>query len=354
MPFLAPFIPAIIGIGAGAIGTKLASGGGGGSSASTNSTDQQLQQLFDLQKQIADYALPTAQGAIGKATAGYDTSLNFFNKIMSGSDEDLMKLLDIDSVTKASDQNEQLLAELGVRGGARSAGLANASFDRQASVDRVLKQLRFAAPSQIASIAQGYGNIGLGALSAAGGAGAQASDILFGQESLKDTDAANRNALLGGIFQSIGTFAGLLACVSLEGSSIAVPSGKMHVRFLEVGDEVLSFDMKTGKSVIRTVIRKRISEKQGVRIISNGVRTIKPTPTHVFIDLDSEEITCADLVNEDLLAIASEDGKAVDYKPISIIGTEICDVVTIKLDDENDSYPMIINGYVCTDDDPLR
>jgi hypothetical protein len=312
----------------------------------------QLQPLIDIQSQISRESSTEGLGNVASARGDLEYVSDYFKKLFEGSDEDLLKILDADGATRNLDENEQMLSELGVRGGRRAADLGQSAFDKDATLDRLLKQLRSAAPTQIAQIAQTLGNLGLGELSASVGAGAQASNTIFGIEEAADRDSDRRTALLGGILETIGGFAGVLACVAVGDSYILTPEGDKLLKDLEIGAEVCSFDVDTGEEVIRKISRVRIAEDRTVMVISANGKQIRPTLSHVFTDdLMDEDIVAEDLEDSDELTLYIE--KAfIDY-PVKLKGTEASDVIIVKLDDEDASYPMVINGFLCLDDDSL-
>lgn len=170
-----------------------------------------LKPYLDTNREISQKTSEAGLANVAAARNDYDYVNNFLKEVLSGSDDNILRMFDSAAMTRNIDENEQQLSELGVRGGRRAAVLGQSYFDRDAAIDRVLKQIRFAAPGQIASIGQAIGNLGLGELSAAGGAGAQASNILFGMEGLKQQDKDRRTQLISSIFQAIGGAAGAIA-----------------------------------------------------------------------------------------------------------------------------------------------
>lgn len=209
MPFLAPLAVPLI-LGGSAVATAALSRGGssGSSSSSSSATNAQLDPLIQIQRQIAEAAGKSGQADITSARGGLDFVQNFYKKILTGSDDELLSMLDVSGATRNIDENEQLASELGVRGGRRASILGNASFSRDAALNNLLKQLRFSAPDKLAQLNQVLGNIGLGELSTAVGAGAQASNTIFGKENVNQQEADRRTSLITGIMSTVGTIAG--------------------------------------------------------------------------------------------------------------------------------------------------
>lgn len=208
MPFLAPLaIPLILG-GSAVGAAALSRGGSSSSSGPSSASNTQLDPLIAVQKQIAEQTSKSGQADLASARGGLDFVNNFYKKILEGGDDDLLKMLDVSGATKNIDENEQLLSELGVRGGRRAASLGQASFSRDAAINNLLKQLRFSAPDKIAQINQVLANMGLGQLSTSVGAGSAASNTAFNVQQLGQQESDRRTNLIGSIMGTIGTVAG--------------------------------------------------------------------------------------------------------------------------------------------------
>jgi hypothetical protein len=171
----------------------------------------QLTPYLDAQKKTVEQTTAAGLENTAAARSDYDYVTKYLKDILSGADENVLRLFDTAGLTQNIDENVQQLSEQGVRGGRRAAALSQSYFDRDAAIEKVMQQLRFSAPQQISNIAQAIGNLGLGELSAGQGAGAQASNILFGVEGLKQADQNRRAQLIGSIFQAIGGAAGAIA-----------------------------------------------------------------------------------------------------------------------------------------------
>ncbi len=74
---------------------------------------------------------------------------------------------------------------------------------------------------------------------------------------------------------------GNLGCL-IEGSTVTTPQGLKEIQELEVGDEVLSYDEKTGQLCFRPVAAKRFSGYQPVHTVSVGKRQLQVTANHPF------------------------------------------------------------------------
>jgi len=170
-------------------------GGGGPKKDPYAALMTQLQPLIDQQKDISSTAGKAGLAETGKAASDFDYVTKYLKTFLTGTDDDILKQFDVSGLTKNIDENEQQLAEQGVRGGARAASLGSAYFDRDASINRILQQIRQSAPDKIANIAQAMGSLGTNELSASLGGSQAASQQIFGVEGLKQADADRRARL---------------------------------------------------------------------------------------------------------------------------------------------------------------
>ena len=167
-----------------------------------------LNPLIQLQTDTAKQANTEGFKETGKAYSDLDFVSNWFKKTLEGSDDDLLKMLDASGFTRNIDENQQQQAESGVRGGARSAVIGGASFGRDAALNKILSQLRFAAPHEIAGIAAQIGSLGESELGMIPPNASGASQDLFGIEQLRQQDKARKDALIGNILGLAGSVAG--------------------------------------------------------------------------------------------------------------------------------------------------
>lgn len=321
-----------------------------------NQLNPLIQAQTNATTQSTQAGLTNTNAAVGNLNYVSD----YFKKIMGEtSDDELLKLLDASGITKNIDENTQQVAEAGVRGGARSAVLGGASFSRDAFLNRALQELRNAAPDKIAQIAQSIGNIGLGQMGAGTSAGSLASQDLFGIEGLRQQDKARKTELLGSIFEAIGSAIGLAACVTLD-TPILTPTGYKKIEDLHVGDKVLSFSLDEIEEVVeRTIIRERLADAREVISIAqdaNHSAPLRATVSHEFFTDKTFGSTASvyDLNSGDFLPrIIDEQTLAIIEKPIKIVNEAIKPVKWIKLDDEENNYPVITGIYLSVDDDCL-
>lgn len=205
MPIASFGIPLLIG----AAGSLFRRGGGSGGTSSS-AIDPQQQTIIDIQRRLADYGIPAGQASFARAGEAYDTSLDFYRKILTGSNDDLMSLLNADEYTKSADEAEATAFNLAGRSGARAAVSAGVSESRAANLNRILTALRASAPGEISSIGQAFANMGAQQLSAGAGGLSSASNTLFGLSQLRQQDADRRSQLIASIIGSGATIAGAI------------------------------------------------------------------------------------------------------------------------------------------------
>lgn len=144
-------------------------------------TATQMQPLIDLQKKIGDYGLSSGKASFEKASGVYGDSLDFYKKILTGSDEDLLKLFNADEFTKSADESQATAFNLGGRSGARASVLGQTGADRSAMLEKIFTGLRAQAPDKMTAIGQLIANMGSqqlsGGFAGVGGATSGITDL---------------------------------------------------------------------------------------------------------------------------------------------------------------------------------
>jgi hypothetical protein len=187
---------------------KLFGGGSKKPSSDIQGLNTQLQPLVDLQKKFAEYGFPAAQESFGQASNVYDTSLDFYKKILNGSNEDVLGLLNADEYTKSADESEANAYSLAGRSGSRAATLAGINESRVGNLNRIISELRANAPDKIANIGQAIANMGAQQASLATGTSINASNILFGIQNVKTQEADRRAQMIASIIGGASSIAG--------------------------------------------------------------------------------------------------------------------------------------------------
>lgn len=291
---------------------------------------RQIQPLIDQQLGTNKTLTNAGLGDTGSARTGYQDIINHYKTVMGGNPDDLMQLLDASGETRNIDENTQQLGELGVRGGARAASLGSATFDRDAALNRVLSTLRNAAPEHLSQLYQALGNLGLGELSAAQGASAQASQNIFGitnaqltQQQIHDQKIAD---IIGAIAGAAGTAVGTL-CV-IGNTLVEVLNGTILMQDIKVGIKIVSYDDNQSK-IEREVIR---ITSEIAPTFTDGI--ITGSYTHTILDNNSKELLLGELPTT----------KSTNKNEL---------VYIIKLQDELNNYSFITNGIISLDADCL-
>lgn len=167
-----------------------------------------IQPLIDEQTKQSKANYEAGSGDITTARTGLNKDASYWDTVLNGTPDQLLKMFDASGVTKQTDENEQNIADLGVRGGARAATMGSSSFTRDAELNRVLEQLRTQAPAQHAQIMQVLANIGLGEESVAQGASAGASNNIFGVANVALQQQQMHNQMIAQIIGSLAGAAG--------------------------------------------------------------------------------------------------------------------------------------------------
>lgn len=300
----------------------------------SSDTYNYLAPLYINSRKLSDAAGTQGIADSKKASDNLSFVSDWFKNILTGSDDSLLKMFDVSGLNKNIDENQQQLAETGVRGGSRAAGLGQSSFDRDAAINKALQALRFAAPEHIAAIAGQIGSLGVAQESVSNQASdAAAKDVgIYADQAQHEKD--RKDALIGSIFAAIGGIAGAALCVA-DYTRINTPVGEVRADSLAIAREVLS------NGIVRKITRFKISKNQPTRVIYVHKNLIEVTPSHVFQQANGEEVLCSELRVGDLL----------NGKEILVIKPSEADVVIFKLDGEENNYTFKSNGFTSLDDD---
>jgi hypothetical protein len=221
--------------------------GGGGDkkdSVQVQNLNNQLQPLVDLQKKFAEYGFPAAQESFGEAGEAYDTSLDFYKKILGGSSDEIMKLLNADELTKSADEAQATAYSLGGRSGARAATLAGVTESRAGALNRKITELRSEAPGQIANIGQAIANMGAQQASLATGTSIGASNILFGIQGIRSQEADRRAQLISSLIGAAGSAAGAFAASDPELKENVKPMSEVVSKLRKVHGYTFDWNLK--------------------------------------------------------------------------------------------------------------
>lgn len=301
----------------------------------SSDTYNYLAPLYINSRKLSDAAGTQGIADSKKASDNLSFVSDWFKNILTGSDDSLLKMFDVSGLNKNIDENQQQLAETGVRGGSRAAGLGQSSFDRDAAINKALQMLRFAAPEHIATIAGQIGSLGVAQETVSNQASDAATKDVFGYADQAQHEKDRKDALIGSIFAAIGGIAGsIIGCVA-DYTRINTPVGEVRADSLEISREVLS------NGIIRKITRFRLSKNQPTRVIYVHKNLIEVTPSHVFQQANGEEVLCSELRVGDLL----------NGKEILVIKPSEANVVIFKLDDEENNYTFKSNDFTSLDDD---
>jgi hypothetical protein len=326
-------------------------GVGGGKKTKTPTMNDQLapylQQYSDIAKQYSNQA-----GAdYNVADKNLNDVLGYYHNILNGSREDLLKTVDASGLTAATDEQERQNYELASRGGRRAATGANLEFDKLAILNKYLQSLRGEASGQITNIAQLFANMGQGKLSAAMGGTAGASNLLFGEEQIKQQIADRKAALISSIFEAIGGAAGMaIGCNTLDTWILTLKHGYIQLEDIRIGDKV--YTLVNEKLEEAKVIRKDTLKNQNIYELNCNDSLLKGSLSHVLTGVDNSEVIFEDILTEVALIPLYKNDEFIttsvkSFKQLN----EKEDVAILKLNNEKDNYNYITNGFISIDAD---
>lgn len=252
-------------------------GGGGDKKNKNDPLTSQLQPLIDLQKQFAQYGFPASESNFGKAGGAYNTALDFYKKILTGSDDEIMKLINANEFTKSTDESQALAYNLGGRSGTRTASLANSSFDRSAILQKILSQIRSGAPGEIANIGQGFANMAGAQAGAATGTSQGASNIIFGLKQIQQQEADRRAALISSLISAAGSAAGAFAASDIQLKENVKPISEIVAKLRKVHG--FSFDWN-----LRSLALGKNPGDKAAGLLANQVYQVFPE----FVEIGSD------------------------------------------------------------------
>lgn len=178
MPFLAPFIPALVGLGGAAVSSLVGRGG-------RKRTEQAITSLTGQQQEASKFALGEAKQTLGQAREALQGPLEFYQTLLGGDRTALTETLapEIGTVVGQFDTARKNIAQFAPRGGGRSAVLGESRFKVADIITQLLAKSRREAAGQVAAIGGQLGALGSSELATAGGiAGGTISSLLVRRE----------------------------------------------------------------------------------------------------------------------------------------------------------------------------
>jgi hypothetical protein len=220
VPFIAPFIPAIIkggiALGTGLAASKLSSGGQPKLNPYETGALGTLQGLSGQLGQYGPQFLSRAQQAFGPAQ-------DYWSRILRGDRSSVMGALapEIESLTGQTQAVRQMQGELQPRGGPGAAYLSQLPYDVAGKIGGMISQARSGAAAGLAQLGGAQGQLGLGALGQQQGAAGGILDAVLKQ---KDQDLYRRQMEFN-IARQIGqSIYGLLGGMPGKGGAGEVPA----------------------------------------------------------------------------------------------------------------------------------
>ena len=214
MPFIAPFLPAIIGAGASlgsaAIGNKLA--GGPQTTPLQNQVFQQQLEGGRLGMDTARQLLPQGQNLLTMGAQQMQSPMNYWSSILSGNRGLATSALapEISRIGQGYQTAANTSAALMPRGGPSAAFNAELPFSQQHDVANLLQTARPQAAGSLLGAAQNLGGLGsslIGSgISSIYGATQAGRDIISQQQQAQAAAAQRGQAIGGGLFDLVNKY----------------------------------------------------------------------------------------------------------------------------------------------------
>lgn len=174
-------------------------GGGGGQT-------KQQRELTGVETDIAKYGLSQAKSTIPAATSGLESSLNFFQTLLSG-DRNAIAALESPDIINTQQQYEsarKTADEFSPRGGGATAASEESRFSEASDIAKLFTSARSKGAEGVATISSMLANLGLGEL------GASSSAANAGFQNI-ETSKENQQQQQAGLGAGIGSLIALLA-----------------------------------------------------------------------------------------------------------------------------------------------
>jgi len=220
MPFIVPFLPAIIEA-AGSIGGALLGGKGG---SSTKDESGQINTLLTDVQGRSDQQAKFGKQDRKQFRNALDPVSQFFQQILGGDRTAISSVLgpEVEATGKQFDAVSKAISQFAPRGGGRNTALAGAEFEKAAKISDLYAKARPAAAQGLETVAGLYGSQATSeGATAMGGLSTALSGLLGLRQQDIQKMLANQQ-FAGGIGQSLGR---LLASVLNKGGDKTGSSG---------------------------------------------------------------------------------------------------------------------------------
>lgn len=174
-------------------------GGGGGQT-------KQQKQLTGVETDIAKYGLSQAKSTIPAATSGLESSLNFFQTLLSG-DRNAIAALESPDIMNTEQQYTAARTtadEFSPRGGGATAASEESRFSEASDIAKLFTSARATGAAGVSQISEMLANLGLGELGASTTAANQGFQNI-------ETSKENQQQQQGALGAGIGSLVALLA-----------------------------------------------------------------------------------------------------------------------------------------------
>lgn len=168
--------------------------------------------ILQQQKEIAADLAGQGKGDLGAARDQYKDLISYFQNILHGSRDEVLKNEDVSGITASYDQAERMLGQFGVRGGRSAEKLSSLPFEKAGEINRLVQALRKNAPDQLFQLAQAMAQLGTNEYNISAGSGNAFVGNQFGIQDRRDAryenEQARETAIITAILGTAGRVAG--------------------------------------------------------------------------------------------------------------------------------------------------
>lgn len=315
-----------------------------------------LQPYLAKQSGMADYSLGLAKEDLGAGREGISELISYYSDFMGGDRDKILSNIDASGITKSFDDAEANLANYGTRGGRSAEMLSSMPFEKAASINKVVQEMRNMAPEKLQQLFAQLLGLGSSELSTALGANQSNLGALSGIVQMSvDRDAASQAAkaqIISGIFQAAGTGLGLWAC--FVNDTPVLVRGNDYIPASEIDTEVVGV-LKNGHLYKDKIVDRQVVKNQIIYDVTTYEgNEIGCTKSHYFVvslnpyvEKPLEHISI-----NDRLPSFDENGNMFYDKIINISQREnLEDVTLFKLNNLQENFMFVTAGLISVDMD---
>jgi hypothetical protein len=168
---------------------------------SSGGQTKQEKALTTTETNIANYGLSQAQSTLPTATSGLESSLSFFQTLLSGNRNAIAAEVapDVENIETQYDTAQKANAEFAPRGGGATAAQEESRFQEAASIAPLFTQARETGATGAASVSDMIAQLGLGELGVSSSTAANTVGQLQTSQQMQQQQQAAAGSAIGGL-----------------------------------------------------------------------------------------------------------------------------------------------------------